>query len=218
MPAFRERDCQDRHAMNKHQISKRSRASEAGFSIVELMVSIAIGIVIVLAMVGVLIKSNRNNAELIKSNKLIDGAKAASFLIEQDLTHASYWGGFIPGFDDLLLTTAPGDVPDAVTDPCGVAYPPIGATADQDKKNLIGISVQVYPIAVVGGAPASPVCTSVIRDPVPGSDVLVVRYADRAPSPTADGNLMIQVDRCGSSRPAQVTRFRQPQRTSPRKR
>jgi type IV pilus assembly protein PilW len=88
-------------------------------------------------------------------------------LLENDIIHAGFWGTYVPQFDNLSITTAPTDAPNAAPDPC-LAYT---SWSSAYKTNLLGISVQSYDTA-----PAS--CSAIVLNQQPGTDMLVVRHAE----------------------------------------
>lgn len=155
--------------MNKPALHMR----QAGFTLVELMVSMVIGLLIVLALITLLINVNRNNSEMAKTNIQIENGRFAMQLLQNDLVHAGFWGGFVPQFDDLSFATVPGDAPSAtVPNPC-LAYPASWTAAY--KNDIIGISAQAY-----GATPPSgPGCvTNFATNKKANTDVLVVRHAE----------------------------------------
>jgi len=175
---------------------------QAGFTLVELMVAMVIGIFMVLALIVLLTNVNRNNGEMSKTGLMIENGRFAMYLLESDIAHAGFWGGFVPKFDDLTVTIVPGDKPTAVPDPCKTYS--TWTAADQD--NLIGIGVQGYEIPATVPSPTLPVCASVVTNPKANTDVLFVRNAENssacvpgvASCPEPDvGDLMFQVGRCG---------------------
>lgn len=173
--------------------------AQAGFTLVEMMVAIVIGIFMVLALIALLINVNRNNSEMSKTGMMIESGRFAMQLLEADISHAGYWGGFVPHFDDLTLKTVPGDVPTAVPDPCKTF---INWTA-ADQTNLIGIAVQGYEIPAPVPSPTLSVCATRVTSPKPNTDVLFVRHAatcvpgvDGCAAASA-GELMFQTGRCG---------------------
>lgn len=172
---------------------------QAGFTLIELMVGMVVGLLLVLAMVTLLINVNRNNTEMGKTNLLIENGRFALQLLEDDITHAGFWNGYVPEFDNLnaVLGTVPADYPSAMPDPC-LAYASWTAAV---KTNLLGIAVQGYEI------PLS-VCAGVVTNPQPSTDVLFVRHLERSPNcrtgattacpaPTS-GGLYFQQSRCGN--------------------
>src|SRR5437868_3959337 len=85
--------------------------SSGGFTLVELMISMTISLLILAALVGLFVNTSRSQSEMAKTNGLIENGRFAMQLLEGDLVHAGYWGGYIPGFDDLTSEAIPGDVP-----------------------------------------------------------------------------------------------------------
>lgn len=190
--------------MNKYS----RRILHAGFTLVELMVSMAIGLLIVLALITLLININRNNSEMTKTNRVIENGRFALQLLEANISHAGFWGGFVPTFDDLTTTSAPTDVPTGVPDPCenwaNLAADSNPAVLATYKRNLIGIPVQGYEIPLTVPSPTLSVCATRVVSPKANTDVLVVRHAENivtVGTPT-DGDLYFQVNRCGDAVPS----------------
>ncbi len=148
---------------------------QAGFTLIELMVSMAIGLLIVLALITLLINVSRNNSEMSKTNRLIENGRFALQLLQADISHAGFWGGYIPQFDNLTVLGIPPDFPGAVVpDPC-LAY---AAWTAAVRTNLIGIPVQGYEIAAIVPNPTLPVCADRVTNPKASTDVLFVRHVE----------------------------------------
>lgn len=137
-----------------------------GFSLIELMISVAISLVIVGALSALLLNVSRTNAEMAKSNSQIENGRFAIQTLESELVHAGFWGGYVPEFDDLNWPHVPNDVPSVVPDPC-LPYTPANWTADYIN-SLLGIGIQTSE-----DAPG----TCVLDGRRAGTDVLVVRHA-----------------------------------------
>lgn len=197
-----------RACRGSHHATSQCRPRQAGFTLVELMVSMVIGLFIVLALLTLLINVNRNNSEMTKSNRVIENGRFALQVIEGDVSHAGFWGGFLPQFDDLTVQAAPGDVPAGVPDPC-LAY---GSWDAAYVGALRGIAVQAYEIPATVPSPTLPVCASRVVSPQPSTDVLVLRHLDTCaagvdpgcPAPTAS-DVYFQPQRCTSSSNANFT-------------
>lgn len=145
------------------------RFSEHGFTLVELMVAMTLGMLVVAALLALYLNITRTNNEMAKANRQIENGRFAIQLLQNDVAHAGFWGEYIPPFDDLSAS-ATGDVPTAIPDPCtkfsawDVAY----------KTNLLGIPVQGYDAA----PPAGDGCeTNFATDRQADTDVLVVRHS-----------------------------------------
>jgi len=183
------------------------RSQQMGFTLVELMVSLVIGLLIVLGLITLLVNVNRSNSEMTKTNGVIENGRFALQLLESDIVHAGYWGGFVPSFDNLTITGAPTDVPNAVVNPC-LAYSTPWTAAD--RSNLIGISIQAYDATPPSGTGC---VTNFATNKKADTDMLVVRHADTcalqwdiatsawvADSPNCEsdesGKLYLQVSQC----------------------
>ncbi|WP_256657384.1 PilW family protein [Pseudomonas sp. 2FE] len=171
--------------------NKPVRGAQSGFSLIELMVSVTISLLIMAAILTLYLDISRNNNEMAKTNAQIENGRFAIQLMANDLAHGGFWDGYIPEFDDLTLTTAPADVPNAVPAPCQ-AYTSWTAV---DKANLLGIPVQAYDAAPSG-------CTSVVTNKKANTDVLLVRHAENCVAngdnceASASGKLYFQVSLC----------------------
>jgi type IV pilus assembly protein PilW len=147
-----------------------------GFNLIELMIAITISLLIMLALITVFVNLSRSNAEMARTNSQIENGRSAIQLLQNDLTHAGFWGGYVPQYDDLSsygtpspTSTLGGSVPTSVPDPC-LAYNVANWTAEY-KGNLIGIPVQTYT-----EIPAS--CASLLTSQQVNTDVLQVRHVE----------------------------------------
>jgi len=155
--------------MNHKAQNDFSRGSQAGLTLVELMIAIAIGLLILAALLALFINLTRSNSEMAKTNVQIENGRAAIQLMQKDLVHAGFWGSYVPQFDDLSSTAVPTDVPNAVPDPC-LPSTPINWTSAY-KTNLLGIPVQSYDAIPAG-------CTTLLTNQQANTDVLVIRHAE----------------------------------------
>lgn len=151
------------------KLKKHNQINQLGFSLVELMVAIAIGLVIMLTLLTLFININRSNEEMTKTNSQIENGRFAMQLIEDDLSHAGFWDTYVPQFDDLTFTTTPTDVPATVPNPC-TPYPWSAAV----QNNLVTVPINIY-----GNTPPSGAgCDNLATNKKAGTDVLVVRHAE----------------------------------------
>jgi len=170
-----------------------------GFSLVELMIAVVLGLLVTGALTATYVGLSQSGTELGRTNEQIENGRVALQLIETELTHAGYWGGFIPSYDDLTQSAVPGDVPTAVPDPC-LAYTPANWNAAY-KTNLLGLPVQVYDDESIATATS---CAGITSDIQPDTDVLIIRHAATCVAgvgscpPMAAGNLYLQASFCTS--------------------
>ena len=143
------------------------RAGQSGLSLVELMISMTLGLVLLTGLVTVFSTSSRSQLELQRSAQQIENGRYAMDTITQDLHHAGYYGQFY-GFP--VGTTVP--------DPC--------ATGDETAlKTAMSFPIQFYPAADLSSIPnmSATTCATWINSTnvQPGSDILVVRRAETSP-------------------------------------
>jgi len=157
-----------------------------------------ISLILMLALVGIFVNSSNSARELAKANGMIDSGRLVIQVLENDIGHAGYWGGYIPQWDDLTASVAPGDVPTVVPNPCQ-AY----TTWDSNYvTSLVGIPVQTNDTLPVGAG-----CVGGLAQHA-GTDVLVVRHAEvcvpGAVNCNADvaGALNLQVSSCSAEQNA----------------
>ena len=145
---------------------------QAGFSLIELSIAITIGLIITAVLGALFLNVNRTNEEIAKANSQIENGRFAMQLLETDVVHAGFWGGYVPKFDDLTYSDLPADVPTAVPNPCLPYSTPWTGT---HVNNLIGISVQSY----ANTPPAGAGClTNFATNKKADTDLLVVRHED----------------------------------------
>jgi type IV pilus assembly protein PilW len=175
---------------------------DRGFGLVELMISMLIGLVIIAALVTLFVNTSGNNRELARANSMIENGRFAIKVLEDDLAHAGYWGAYVPAYDDQNWVDPPafapaGDRPTAVPDPC-LLY----STANWDTTyvtNLIGIPVQAYDDdSAAGLATCETGALDVIDNHLAGTDVLVVRHVDLTHVCTVVGEVGCDADDPGN--------------------
>jgi type IV pilus assembly protein PilW len=178
-------------------VPRPPRNTQAGFSLVELMVSLAIGLVILAALVALFVNSSRSNRELARANSLIENGRLAIELLESDAVHAGFWGSYMPAFDDQTLADVPTDAPTAVPDPC-LAYSTTWTAAH--RLNLLHVPLNVYD--------SDATCSGIVQAKQATTDVLVVRHAELCVAGSggnceADiaGNVYFQSSRCAGETP-----------------
>lgn len=174
-----------------NRISERERCGspirrQDGVTLIELMVAMAIGLLIMVAILTLFVNTSRTNTELAKTNSMIENGRFAIQLLQNDLIHAGYWG-------ELDYTSDPAPsfaTPTAIPDPC---LAPASWNAAY-KDNLLNIPVQGYANGSTLGA-----CG--VSGVLGTSDVLVVRHANTCTTGSAgcDGSgANIQVSTCRS--------------------
>jgi type IV pilus assembly protein PilW len=134
-------------------IRGRNRKLEAsGYSLAELMVAVAIGLVVMAGLTAVFANSIRSRSEIERTGQQIDNGRFAMQLLTDDLRNAGYLAEFNP---------APLATPSSKPDACAT--------------DLAALNVAL-PLAVQGydNGVNAPACLTDLR---PGTDVLVIRRA-----------------------------------------
>jgi type IV pilus assembly protein PilW len=139
----------------------RLRMGQAGLTLIELMVSITIGMLMVAALATLIANQSSTRAEIDKSGKMIENGRYAIQTVANDLQMAGYWGE---------LSTAP-PTPGALPDPCDVTIASLTAA--------MGLHVQGYNYDTAADTvPPASTLEACVKNHQPGTDVLVVRRVD----------------------------------------
>ncbi len=138
-----------------------------GFGLIELMIAMLLGLLVTGSVLTLYLNFSRSNEELTKANEQIENGRFAIQALQEDISHAGFWDGFVPEFEDLTYVDAPSDVPANFPDPC-TAFD----SWDADyKEAVLGMPVQLFSSVPSG-------CAAVIQNRLAGTDILVVRHAD----------------------------------------
>jgi type IV pilus assembly protein PilW len=170
------------HPAYTHSVTNRT--SQRGLSLVELMISITIGLLILSALATLFVNQSNTRMELDKSNRLIDNGRYAVEVLSENLRLAGFYG-------EGELTVAP-----VILDPCtsNLSTPNLS-----DLRSALGLYVAGYNAASSSTTIGSLPCGLVTADLKAGSDILVLRRADTAPIAIASaipGMHYIQLSNC----------------------
>lgn len=151
-----------------------------GFTLIELMVSMTIGLVILLGMVMMFVSNTKSQAELEKSNRQIENGRYAIQILSDDIFNAGYYAEFDP---------SPMLDPAALPAPCD-------ATLDTLRAAL------PLPVQGLDDSAAGAPCLTDAQD---DSDVLVIRRAETCLlgvgncEPASKGGAFFQASLCSNS-------------------
>lgn len=140
-----------------------------GYTLVELMIAMALGLVVTLAVLALFLNVSRTNTEMGKFARQLENGRLAVQLIENDLLHAGFWAGYVPTFDSLVFDDDPGDGPTAIPDPCAEYATWTVAT----RNDIIAV-----PVSIHDAPPGTCEDADVVEGHVANTDILVVRYAE----------------------------------------
>lgn len=152
-----------------------------GFSLVELMVSIAIGLLLLAALTSLFVSQSRSRDELDKSNRMIDNGRYALDILTDGLSLAGFYGELDPS------SIA---VPATLPNPCSNVASVISTA--------LPLHIQGYDAATTSSAISS-VPTCVPSTVKAGSDILVIRRAQSlttAAASAATDTTFLQVSLC----------------------
>jgi type IV pilus assembly protein PilW len=157
-------------------VKRRETARVRGYTMVELLVSITIGLVILAALVTLFAGNSRERAEVERANQQTENGRYALQLLSEDVRDAGYLGSFNPG-------TVAGPNPQLVIP---TALPNACATDVATLNSAMTLAVQGYD----DGANA-PGCLTDVRA---GTDILVVRRASTCAVGTAGCDPLVAGD------------------------
>jgi len=144
--------------------SPRRRAA-SGFTLVELMISVAISLLVLSGLVSLFVAQTGHRTSIDQTARLLDNGRYAIEVLSDDLRHAGYYGEFDPSG-----LAAPAVLPD----PC--------ATSVADIAAALAVHVQ----AVNNASPMTrPSCVPEVTS---GTDIVIVRRVDPTPVPVASLN------------------------------
>ena len=157
---------------------------QLGLSLVELMISITIGLFLLLGISTLIVQQSSTRSEMDKSGQQIENGRYAMQLLRDDIQLAGYYGEYSPG----------SGVASAVPDPCTTAAAATTANLGWDA------ATPLVPVAITGYT-ASDTTPSCVSNRKSGTAILVVRRTETIPVPvtTADGTShYLQVSFCNT--------------------
>lgn len=161
--------------------------SMRGFSLVELMVAIAIGLILVAGLATLFANSSQTGNEIDKSIRQIENGRYAAELLSEDISVAGYYGE--------LSTTG---MTFGAASACATAVSALG----WDNAALTG------PVAVTGFNATEAAALACLTNYKGGTAALVLRHLDTtavAPGASTNGGVYMQTSRCSTD--PNATRF-----------
>lgn len=147
---------------------RRGHRPQAGFSIVELMIAVTVGLLVVAGMSAVFVNTSQTRAEIERNNRQIESGRYASSILAENLHMAGFFASFDP-YELIIKANSP---------PLGGATPmtsmpdPCNTTLTGNASSLINsffFHVQGIDDVVAATVP------SCLSDVKLGSDILVIR-------------------------------------------
>ena len=79
--------------------TKTRPAPQSGFTLIEIMIALALGLVVIAALISLYIVTVRGSADAIRATRLNHDLDSALLLITNDIRRSGYWAGAIAGAD-----------------------------------------------------------------------------------------------------------------------
>jgi type IV pilus assembly protein PilW len=164
------------------------RGNQTGLSLIELMVSMTLGLIVLSGVLVVFVNSSAARNEVERTSRQIENGRYASEILMEDIRVAGFYGALDP-----TTLAAPGALP---ADPCSLTV--------ADWSSWIPVHVQGY------DATGFTSTNCALNNLQAGTDVLVIRRGRTCTANTTDctpdvttGTPYLQVSRCSS----QVTKY-----------
>jgi type IV pilus assembly protein PilW len=157
------------------------RHRERGFTLVEVMVAMTLGLIVLGVTITLFAGTSRGRADLERSNRLAENAQFALDMVGDELRHATF-------FADLSLAGSTWQVPD----PCATAPDALGFSMAPFQ---VPVGVRGY-----GAGDPTPAC---IASRQPGTAMFTIRRLAIETTPAADatGAQFVQVSKCNLDTP-----------------
>ena len=160
---------------------------QVGLSLVELMISLTIGLVLLTGITTLIVQQSATRNELEKSSRQIENGRYAMQILHDDIEHAGFYGEYSPPATTTYTVPA---------DPCDTVVANLGWNS----------ATPAVPVALHGytGAGATPAC---VANRKAGTAILVVRRTATstvAAAAAVAGTTYLQVSRCNTDTSAFV--------------
>lgn len=146
------------------------RIKACGFSLIELMISIAIGLLILAGMIAVFANTNASRNEIDRTNRQIENGRYALELLRDDLQLAGFYGEINWGNFTAPSNVPPAPLPTAMPDPCATV---LTERTNGGTPGVLRLHVQGVDNYIAGGLS----CLTGANVVKPGTDVIILRRA-----------------------------------------
>ncbi len=167
-----------------HVLPQHNR--QKGLSLVELMISLTIGLILLVGLTTLIVQQSSARDELEKSSRQIENGRYALQILRDDVEHAGYYGTYTPA-SGVVYTTPP--------DPCLTA---LGSANSGWDTSPVSVPAPIYGYS---GAAANPMAATTcgLSFYKPNTAILVVRRTVTGTVATAvAGATYLQVSECNT--------------------
>jgi type IV pilus assembly protein PilW len=168
------------------------RRASAGFSLIELMIAMTIGLILLTVLATVFSQTTSGRNALERVTRLTENSRFAADIIGDDIRHAGFYGNFMPPSNAEFMDPSPCDWD--VIDVARVGWEP-NLAAPRFPAQLLGYDDPGAAVPAIACLP----------NRVPGTDVLVIRRAGSAAVTGAAVNLQnvyVQASQCVNDFPS----------------
>src|SRR5688572_12046114 len=167
------------------------RRRSSGFSLIELMIGVTIGLLLLTVLATVFDRTSCGRSDLDRVTRPIENSRFAVDVIGDDVRHAGFYGTFLPPSDTIFTDTSPCTW--NVADIASLGWQPT-AVPPRFPAQLIGWDDPAAGDLALGCLP----------NRVPGTDVMVVRRVSADPVAVAAvkvRNIYVQASKCINAGP-----------------
>jgi type IV pilus assembly protein PilW len=163
-----------------------TRRAASGFSLIELMIALTIGLVVLTVLATVFARTSSGRGDLERVSRLVENSRFAADIVGDDVRHAGFYGTFLPPSDTLYSDPSP----------CG------WNTADVTQLGWQPTATPPrYPAQLQGwdDPAATVVALNCLPDRVAGTDVLAIRRVSSRAVTTAQvspTSIYVQASQC----------------------
>ena len=165
----------------------RKQQRNAGFTLIELMIAVTLGLMVLAALTSFFVRTSYNRSELERNSRQIENGRYAIAAIRDDMMVAGFYGDiYQPG---STVWNAPAG--------CELTVANMGWVPNQLAPQM-PVPIFIYPL----GAGRPTACTP---DYLAGTDVIVIRRLNTEPTAIGSVNssdVYVQVSECASDPPA----------------
>ena len=186
-----------------------------GFSLIELMVAIAIGSLMLALLAIVYSRSSWARLELDKVTRVMENARFAVDVIGDDVRHAGFYGGVSPPSDAEYVDASPCAATFGVPGDFGWRTPPLSAKVEVPSP-VLGFNNATGAISFIN-ATGGNVNLNCLQSRADGADVLAIRRVSSLVTPVASlsaSSVYVQPAQCATEQTPSSRRATPPQRST----
>lgn len=176
-------------------MTSRTPSRVAGFTVVEMMIAVALGLVVLAALTAYFVQTSQNRSEMDRNSRQIENGRYAVDALRDDLMLAGFYADTSQPPTSAAGGTQWETPPACTTNPAAMGFKP-GTLSPHLPVPLYGYPNGIAPAAVL----------ACLANLLANTDVLVVRRFNTDPTPAASPDpkqVYLQQSECGSDNPVQ---------------